>query len=256
MQKLNYSSLLTKRYELATAAFCRNERTKARFIFVLEKIINKFIKDPRNQMFILFKTIKLYSQLCEGKNYQVTKCVTVRNWNNKIKLILSHGSSSSLSSSKFEMVLTFYLCKLKYDLNYHSASRNCRDLCIKKMNCAYFKKSNVKFRYPKNGETLRITIDFWRQIYEKKYIMKVQIMDAGFIPLAAISLRLRGNNVEKNALYMQWQNDGKERGYLGYTNGSLIIQTFKKNQLQKDTSNFNFLKYFSNFNWDYIFKSH
>ena len=264
MDKLNYTSLLLKRYKLVTIGYCRNKNTKSRFTLVLENRINKYVidvdVDGKNMaLYKLFNAMKLCSKLCQDKNYQITKCLTLQDWNNYIKFILLPENSL-----KSKYMIHIDMIKLKYNLSYQISSLTSTE--YEQINCACFKPSDFLFRYPQNGELLRILIHFSNSEEKGKHIIEITIMDTAFISLGQITLRIKGKTIENTPLYLEWEKklpqQHQQHVNAPYQNGILLIETFPNSHQQRvHKCNDKFstclkLGDWSDFDYDYVFKAY
>ena len=258
MDKLNCSSLLSKRCSLSISGYSRKIRDNKPLIIALEKVISLYLYDSEMKLFKLFNPMKIYYQICQQKQYQITKCLKIKDWDNKIKLVLFPQSSL-----KFKLIIIFKMLELKYDVFYKTSSSTYTN---HHGNCALLQSSDSKFRYPQNGEALQIKINFYKHPQKNgEHIMKVQIMDGDFRPLAAIKSTLKAKSIKNTSLYLQWKNKTTENDQdLGYKNGILLIETFKsKNPYENTFYEFStrldlwpdFI-FAQDYDYDYTFKEH
>ena len=246
--QLDSSSILTKRQSLSISGYCRNG-SKLQDIIVLHKLIGKFLIIPNKKLFLLFHALKLCHQLCQGNNYRLTKCLTLKHWNGNINFHLLNKSSPTS-----KVIINFHLDKLQYNLIYQTSST----LPLKsfnKKNCAYFKKSDSKFRYSRNGEPLKIRINFCKEGVKDTHIVTIKIMDDLFVPLALMSFKIKGQSIENHGFYLEWENNQKNRQYSGYNNGKLLIESYPKDKGHKYSTNLK-LQDFADFKDDFVFKKH
>ena len=247
MPKIDYTSLLTKRYSLIISGYWRETLCKL-IILVLQQLITQYIIED-TKLFKLFDQIKEYDEkYYENESYKITKCFTLEDYMKDLKLILLDPASLQI-----KICIAFNLDRLKYDLIYQNSSENSSYKYYIQNDCAFFKKGEGrKYRYPKPGEKIKIRINCWNnQTSKHQHILAIKIMDRAFIPLASASLGIKGKGIRDGALYLQW--DSKKTKDTGYKNGLLLIETFS-NRLQSSTN----LKSqdYKHFPYDYVFHAH
>ena len=252
---MNCCSLLDQRDSLLIAGYSRRT-LKKELLIVLRHLIKKKLIDHDNKIFKLIKPIKLYHQLFEGKNYRMTKCLTLRNWKNGIKFMFLNQSSL-----QWKIMIDFNIVRLKYNLIYQTSNSSTLPyISYNQQDCSCYPDTVSKFRYPRSGEIIKIRINIFKETSRCHHIMTIKMMDEGFIPLAEMSFKIRGKSVENNAFFLEWQNDRyNETGYdLPYQNGILLIETYPKAEKEKENKYPTNLQVqdFKNFTNDYIFKAH
>ena len=249
--KLNYKHLLATRDKLAVAAYTRNETTKQKELAkVLEQLIVLYLRNGLQILFKLFNPMEIETTMCKDKNYRITKCVTLQDWNNNFQIrLLPEGSL------KAKFVATFNMCGLTYDLEYKITSKDCHDFYVtKKQDMLYHEKGHrIKFGPPSNGDILQIKVEFKKEISEDCHYLQVQIRDHHRRSIACINMKFKGMIFKNHSLYLYFERQSDD--WLGYRNGILLIETYPK--VYKDKLQSFFLPTdHSLFKHDYIFTAH